>query len=155
MNQAATIEIERNDEGCVLEIEHVFKAPIEDVYAAWSDPKRLAKWWGPQGMTCPVCDWDPAPGGTYRTCMQSPTGEQYCVGGKFTDVAPPSRLAFTWMWEGEGPTGGVDTHVTIDLEDLDGATRLKLTHIRLPDEESAKNHSDGWTSSFIDLADIL
>ena len=57
MNQAATIDIAQNDDGCVLEIEHVFRAPIDDVYAAWSDPKRLAKWWGPQGMTCPVCDW--------------------------------------------------------------------------------------------------
>ena len=155
MNQAATIDIAQNDDGCVLEIEHVFRAPIDDVYAAWSDPKRLARWWGPQGMTCPVCDWDPVVGGTYRTCMQSPTGEQYCVGGKFTDVAPPSRLAFTWMWEGDGPNGGTDTHVTIDLEDLGEATRLKLTHERLPDEESAKNHSDGWSSSFIDLANIL
>jgi uncharacterized protein YndB with AHSA1/START domain len=155
MSQTETIEIERNDEGCVLEIEHVFKASIDDVYAAWSDPKRLAKWWGPQGMTCPVCDWDPVVGATYRTCMQSPTGEQYCVGGKFMDVTPPSRLAFTWMWKGDGPSGGVDTLVTIDLEAIGDATRLKLTHERLADEESAKNHSDGWSSSFLDLASIL
>ena len=155
MSETATIEIGRNDEGCVLEIEHVFQAAIEDVYAAWADPKRLVKWWGPQGMSCPVCDWEPSVGATWRTCMQSASGEQYCVGGSFTDVSPPARLAFSWKWEDDGPTGGADTHVAIDLEKLGDATRLRLTHTRLPDEEAARNHSEGWSSSFIDLASAL
>lgn len=155
MSQAAKIAIEPSDDGYALEIERVFDAPQDRVYAAWTDPAQLAKWWGPSGFTCPEVDWNPVEGGRYRTCMKSPDDEVYCVGGIFEEVSPTSRLVFTWMWEGDGPTGGVDTRVTLELEDLGGSTRLRLTHDRMPSEEAASGHRDGWCSSFDDLATIV
>jgi len=155
MNQAATVEIEQSDAGYALLIDREFKAPCAKVYAAWTDPAQLAKWWGPSGFTCPEVDWNPVEGARYRTCMKSPTDDVYCVGGVFEEVTPTSRLVFTWMWEGEGPTGGVDTRVTIELKDLGASTHLRLTHDLMPSEDAASGHRDGWCSSFEDLDALL
>jgi uncharacterized protein YndB with AHSA1/START domain len=34
-----------------LVITRVFDAPRELVFKAWTDPKRVAQWWGPHGFT--------------------------------------------------------------------------------------------------------
>ena len=71
MSRAATVEIEPSGAGYALEIERDFKAPCAKVYAAWTDPAQLVKWWGPSGFTCPEVDWNPVVGARYRICMKS------------------------------------------------------------------------------------
>jgi hypothetical protein len=39
-------------------ITRVFDAPRKLVWKAWTDPKHVAQWWGPQGFTNPVCELD-------------------------------------------------------------------------------------------------
>ena len=41
----------------------LFDAPRTRVWKAWTDPKLLVQWWGPQGMTAPACEVDARPGG--------------------------------------------------------------------------------------------
>ena len=53
-------------------ITRAFDAPPERVFEAWTDPKRLAQWWGPHTFTNPVCQLDVRPGGPYRIVMRSP-----------------------------------------------------------------------------------
>ncbi len=38
-----------------LTIIRIFDAPRELVFRAWIDPKMMARWWGPKGVTNPVC----------------------------------------------------------------------------------------------------
>jgi len=45
-----------------LVLKRVFNAPRERVWKAWTDPRRLAQWWGPAGFTNPVCEADVRPG---------------------------------------------------------------------------------------------
>jgi uncharacterized protein YndB with AHSA1/START domain len=52
-------------------ITRVFDAPRALVFKAWTDPKHLAKWWGPQGYTNPVCEFDARVGGVIRIHMKS------------------------------------------------------------------------------------
>ena len=59
--------------GHVVTITRVIKARRERVFAAWTDPKQMAQWWGPDTFTNPVCELDVRPGGAYRTVMRSPT----------------------------------------------------------------------------------
>lgn len=42
-------------------ITRVFDAPCELVWKAWTDPKRMARWWGPKTITNPVCEMDLRP----------------------------------------------------------------------------------------------
>jgi len=72
-----------------------FDAPRERVFAAWTDPKRLAQWWGPRGYDNPVCDMDVRPGGRYRIVMRSPEGAEYPIVGEFVEIVKPSRIVMT------------------------------------------------------------
>ena len=55
-----------------LVITRIFDAPCELVFAAFTDPAQLMRWWGPHGCTVISCEADPRPGGTWRIAMRSP-----------------------------------------------------------------------------------
>jgi len=76
-------------------VSRVFAATQERVYHAWTKPKQMAQWWGPETFTNPVCDLDVRPGGAYRIVMRSPEGEDYPLKGVFRRVTGPQRLVMT------------------------------------------------------------
>lgn len=77
-----------------LIVTRVFNAPRERVWKAWTEPERLAQWWGPKGFTMLTHQIDLRPGGVYHYCMRSPAGQE--MWGKFVyrEVAAPERLVF-------------------------------------------------------------
>lgn len=76
-------------------ITRVFDAPSELVWQAWTDPKQVARWWGPKGFTNPVCRWDANPGTAIHVVMRAPNGTDYPMGGAFREIVEPERLVFT------------------------------------------------------------
>jgi uncharacterized protein YndB with AHSA1/START domain len=78
-----------------LVLTRLFDAPRELVFKAWTDPKRVAQWWGPHGFTNPVCELDPRPGGAIRIHMRGPDGTVHPMTGVFREVVRPERLVFT------------------------------------------------------------
>ena len=76
-------------------ITRVFDAPRALVFAAWTDPRHLAQWWGPQGFTNPVCEFDARVGGAIRIHMRGPDGVVYPMQGEVRELVPPERLVFT------------------------------------------------------------
>jgi len=79
-----------------LILSRVIDAPRELVFRMWTDPAHLAKWWGPQGFTNPVCEIDARPGGTLRIVMGAPDGTDYPMAGLFREIVAPERLVFTY-----------------------------------------------------------
>jgi uncharacterized protein YndB with AHSA1/START domain len=73
----------------------ILDAPLETVFQAWTDPKQMARWWGPNCFTNPVCELDPRPGGAWRIVMRAPDGVEYECGGIYSEVVPPERLVFS------------------------------------------------------------
>ena len=90
MAQTATATADRE-----LILSRVIDAPRELVFRMWTDPAHLAKWWGPQGFTNPVCEIDFRPGGVLRIVMRAPDGTDYPMGGVFREIIEPERLVFT------------------------------------------------------------
>ena len=78
-----------------LTIRRTFAAPRALVWQAWTDPRQLAKWWGPHGFTNPVCEIDLRPGGAIHIVMRAPDGTDYPMRGEFREIVPPERLVFT------------------------------------------------------------
>jgi uncharacterized protein YndB with AHSA1/START domain len=72
-------------------ITRIFDAPRELVWKAWTDPKHMAQWWGPQGFTNPVCELDVRVGGAWRIVMRSSDGIEYPCGGDDAQGSPTSR----------------------------------------------------------------
>jgi len=78
-----------------IELVRIFDAPRELVFRAWTDPQHLARWWGPEHFTNPVCEVDARVGGTLRIVMRAPDGNDYPMRGVFKEVVRPERLVFT------------------------------------------------------------
>ncbi len=76
-------------------ITRVFDAPRALVFEAWTDPQHLARWWGPEGFTNPVCEFDARVGGALRIHMRGPDGMIYPMKGVIREIVAPERLVFS------------------------------------------------------------
>jgi uncharacterized protein YndB with AHSA1/START domain len=99
MSQAAGTKQQRSTEALDLVITRVIDAPRERVFQAWTEPGQLVQWWGPRGMTTPVCEMDLRPGGIFRTVMRAPDGTEYPNTGVFLEVRAPEQLVFSDAYE--------------------------------------------------------
>jgi hypothetical protein len=66
--------------------------PREAIFAAMTDPERLARWWGPAGFSNRVEHCDLRPGGHWLYTMVGPDGTEYPNESRFTAIEPPARL---------------------------------------------------------------
>lgn len=69
-------------------------APRERVFAAFSDPTLLARWWGPSGFRNTFETFELRPGGRWRFVMHGPDGRDYRNESVFDVVKPPERVVF-------------------------------------------------------------
>jgi uncharacterized protein YndB with AHSA1/START domain len=111
-------------------------APPETVWTFWTEPHRLAEWWGSDAEV--VAE----PGGRFRVVMESGP----VMRGTFTALDPPHRLVFTFGWEhnppGE-PLAPESTRVEVTLTPDGGETVLLLRHFDMPATHAA-DHEKGW-----------
>lgn len=52
-------------------------APPARVWEMWTQPRHLARWWGPHGFTTTTEEMDVRPGGIWRFEMRGPDGALY------------------------------------------------------------------------------
>lgn len=75
-------------------INRVFNAPLDLVWAVWTEAEHVKKWFGPHMFTIPFCEWDAVPGGKINLHMQGPDGTVFPMLGEFREVVPKERLSF-------------------------------------------------------------
>lgn len=136
--------------------ERVFDAPRERVFAAYTDPELIPRWWGPRRMTTTVDKLEPRAGGAWRFVSRDESGEEQGFRGTFREVTPPERIVQTFEWE------GMPGHViveTLELEDLGGRTKVTGTSLfHTTEERDGMLHSDmekGMAESHDQLAELL
>jgi uncharacterized protein YndB with AHSA1/START domain len=129
---------------------HVLPAPRPRVFALFSEPDELRKWWGPAGFTTPSIEIDLRVGGRYRFAMQPPEGELFYLTGEFSEVDPPARLAYTFWWEDPTPDDR-ETLVELSFTDLGGSTEVHFTQGPFATEERRALHDGGWSDGFEEL----
>jgi uncharacterized protein YndB with AHSA1/START domain len=114
-----------------LVITRVFDAPRELVFKAWTDARQMARWWGPERFTNPVCELDVRPGGSIRIDMRGPDGTVYPMGGVFREIVEPERLVFTaTALFDEAGHPQLENLNTVTFEESNGKTKLTL-HVRV------------------------
>jgi uncharacterized protein YndB with AHSA1/START domain len=108
-----------------LVLTRVLDAPRELVFKAWTDPKQVGRWWGPNGFTSPVCEVDARAGGTIRIDMRGPDGRVYPMRGVFRELVEPERIVFTSAaLDGDGkPLFEIENTVTLEKQ----GTKTKQT----------------------------
>jgi uncharacterized protein YndB with AHSA1/START domain len=130
-----------------VRLERLIPAPPEALYALWSAPEALARWWAPDGYVAAVHAWDLTPGGLWRTSLRGPDGRSVATRGAFRIVDPPSRLVFTWAWEDDAGVAGHESEVSVDFSPTPGGTRLTLVHARFESCDARDRHDRGWQAS--------
>ncbi len=129
----------------VLVIKRGFDAPRELVFAAWTDERSAAQWWGPKGFTSVSCTMDARVGGAWRRVMRSPDGTEHRARGVYREVAPPERLVFTYAWEDEAGHPTHETLVTLTFRDIGGKTELTLRQELFETVAARDDHRNGWS----------
>lgn len=110
-------------------IEHTFHAPAAKVFAAYTDPHVLPRWWAPPGGSLAVERMDVRPGGSYRF-VQEAHGRRMVFHGIYLEVKPVTRLVYTFVVEGQGN----EVTTTVELTERGGVTHAVMTK-RFPSKE--------------------
>jgi uncharacterized protein YndB with AHSA1/START domain len=131
-----------------LRIERLIAAPPEQVYAYWTDPGLVVKWFGPEGYDIPESAFDVRVGGAWTATMRRPDGTRATVSGTYRTLEPPRRVAFTWAWVDDKGSRGHETTVSVTCETAPGGTRMTLVQREFETQERRDQHNTGWSSSF-------
>lgn len=110
----------------------VFGVSRERLFEAFRDPSQLAVWWGPEGFTNTFAEFDPRPGGFWRFTMHGPDAADYPNTNEFTEVDPPSRIAFVH----DSPVHRF--RMTMDFSEEDPGARLTWRMVFEDPDEAAK-----------------
>lgn len=128
-----------------LEIRRTIRASRERVYDASTIPEALTQWFAPSAdFTTVVHEAEPRAwgGGRYRIEMRHRNGSSHIAVGTYRELSRPSRLSFSWRWEG---TPMAETIVTVELTPAPGGTELVLKHTGFTAAPDRNEHVKGWT----------
>jgi predicted 3-demethylubiquinone-9 3-methyltransferase (glyoxalase superfamily)/uncharacterized protein YndB with AHSA1/START domain len=140
-------------------ITRIFDAPRGLVFKAWTHPEHMARWWGPQGFTNPICELDARVGGAWRIVMRSPAGIEYPCGGVYREIVEPERLVFTNIATDNEGNPVLDGLTTVIFAEHGGKTKLTLQTRAVAVVTYAAAYlagmEAGWTQSLERLAEEL
>ena len=130
-----------------LEIKRLIRAPRDRVYAAWTDPAQLKRWFGPEKVQTRELIADARVGGKFRWDLINSEGEEMTCRGEYRELQPDKKIVFSWQWEDDEDWENHISIVTVELSDREGGTELRLIHENLPNEQSRDGHAGGWNSA--------
>ncbi len=82
-------------------VSRVLDAPRDVVWNAWTEPERLAAWWGPKGCKLRVVKVDLRPGGVFHYAMTYQPGHEMWGRFVYREVAAPERLVYVSSFSDE------------------------------------------------------
>lgn len=112
-------------------ITRTMNAPRERVWAAFTDPEHLKHWWGPNGFTNTIYEFDLRPGGVWKFMMHGPDGKDWPNQITFKEVVPAEKLVYA---HGDDTLGDLFNSV-LNLESEGDKTKVTL-HVIFPTVEA-------------------
>lgn len=118
-----------------LTLTRTILAPRETVWKTWTDAEQIRKWWGPDGVTIPTCEFDARVGGAIKIVMLAGkelgplAGQEWPMEGTVKELQAPEKLVFV----GQPLLNGkpfMESLNTITLKEQDGKTLLSV-HIEV------------------------
>ena len=155
---------DNNDSAESVVIKRDFSAPIGLIWKMWTDPERFRAWYGPQGATIPVAEFDLRVGGRRFVGMEmtTPNGPmQMWFTGEHLVVTEPKHLDYTESMSDESGNvqspssmGMPDSHPTttevrVELAETSDGAHMVLTHAGIP---AGSPGAMGWNMAIDKLA---
>jgi uncharacterized protein YndB with AHSA1/START domain len=135
-----------------LFLTRTFDAPRELVFQVWTDPRHLARWWGPRGFTTTIREMEVRPGGAWRYSMLGPDGKEYPFDGVYVEVVEPERLVFDGSIHAS-PEQRVWTEVTFTEEQ--NKTIVAVRQMYSFESEATRGAQIGWNQQLDRLTEFL
>jgi uncharacterized protein YndB with AHSA1/START domain len=124
----------------------------QKLFAAWTQPDLLMRWWGPEGVECPAAEIELRVGGSYRIANRFPDGTILWITGVFELIDPPHRLTYTWKLESQA---GPVERVTVCFVARGTSTEVEITHERIANEVARTSHERGWIGCLDSLVSFI
>lgn len=137
-----------------------FAVPRALLFRLWTEPAHLAKWWGPNGFTNPVCEFEARAGGRIHIDMTAPDGTAYPMEGVVEEILPPERLVLrcTCCADDSG-VPGVESVTTVTFHEEPGGTRIELearvTKAEAFARDALAGMEQGWSETLERLAEAV
>ncbi len=151
-----------------LVFERVVDVPRELVWAAWTTPEHVKKWFTPAPWQTVECEIDLRPGGVFRTVMRSPEGRDSPNLGCYLEIVEREKLVWTSALApgfrplAGGPTAGCDdlAFTAIILLEPHGKGTKYQAIVLHPDRASRDKHEqlgfqEGWGAAFDQLVALV
>lgn len=139
--------------------QRTYRVSPEAAFDAWINPASLAKWFGPPGFAAEVLIHDLQVGGRWRFLMKGQNGDGFHHFGRFVEITPPHKLAFTWaseeQVEGWRDENGDPTLVTVEFTPCPEGTKITVTHEKLTSDFARRALTGGWSGGLECLAGFL
>ncbi|MGW5049633.1 SRPBCC domain-containing protein [Actinokineospora sp. NPDC004072] len=134
-----------------------FAAGRAAVFAAWTTPALLRRWYGAQGWTLETCEIDLRVGGAWRFVSRGPGGELMGHGGTYLEIDAPARLVQTESYDEQWVPGEIRS--TLELVEVEGGTRLSIMmafpSVEVRDAVLASPMREGIAQGFLRLDAVL
>jgi uncharacterized protein YndB with AHSA1/START domain len=136
-----------------------FDAPRDLVFKAFTDPRLLIQWLGPQRLTMTVETFESKTGGSWRFIHKDKDGNAYGFHGVHHEIAPPERVIRTFEFEGL-PEKGHTSLETARFEEMPGGRTKLITQsvfqsVADRDDMIQSGMEEGVNESYNRLDDVL
>ena len=135
-----------------LTLKRRLNAPPEKVFAAWTDPAQISKWFGPDAGPVKRAETDLRTGGRYTVEFRTEDGEDHHVSGIYREVVTNEKLQFTWAWRTMPER---ESLVTVLIKPDGDGSLLTLIHEQFFDEAARDGHNRGWSGCLDKLERLL
>jgi uncharacterized protein YndB with AHSA1/START domain len=137
-----------------VRIHRVLRASPEKLYRAFIDPDAMCKWLPPHGFTGRMHSMDARVGGTYKMSFTNfSSGNSHSFGGKFLEMVPGEKLAYTDAFDDPNLPGTMKT--TVLLKKVSCGTELQVTQEGIPEAIPVEMCYLGWQESLELLKQLI
>jgi uncharacterized protein YndB with AHSA1/START domain len=131
-----------------------FDAPKHLIYAAWTTPELIKRWWSAKRGEVTVADVDLRVGGRWRWVMVTDDGFEVAFHGEYRELNPNERIVCTEVYEGM-PDADAEAVNTLTFAEQEGRTTLTLLVQHARPEHRDAHINSGMEAGMQDALDLL
>ena len=135
-----------------VEVQKQMQVKAAEVFAAWTQPDQLKKWWKPMNETLTEVTNDVKEGGVVKYVFE--TG--ITILGEYEEIEENKKLVYSWDWN--FPKDAIKNSkykLTVTFSDEGEGSKLHVQQQAFQEEESTLPHKEGWEKGLNDLAEYL